>query len=98
MLSNALLDPQTEPHWKAGKLTRRHYPRLIRTFYQPIISELVAERHRQQMTQMDVNEIVGCADSLIAKWESGNRLPSLYFLLLWVEALGLDLKLEGEDE
>jgi DNA-binding XRE family transcriptional regulator len=100
MLSNALQRNPVEvpPHWKAGKLTRRHYPRLIRNFYQPIISKLISERKRQGLTQMDVNEIVGCTDSLIAKWESGNKLPSLYFLLLWIEALELDLRLEGEDE
>jgi len=51
----------------------------------------------QGMGQLDVNEMIGCADNLIAKWEVGMKVPSLYYLLLWCEALGYELKLERVD-
>ena len=84
-------------HWANTGHKRKHYPRLMRTFYEPLIRELVIQRKMQGMGQLDVNEMIGCADNLIAKWEVGMKVPSLYYLLLWCEALGYELKLERVD-
>lgn len=73
-------------------LSKQHYPRLIRSWYRPVIEELIAERIRQGLTQEEVNDMIGCADFLVNKWEAGLKLPSLYFMLLWCESLGMELQ------
>lgn len=77
--------------WQAGGVRAKHYPRLIRTFYQPMTERLKQERRRQGINQMELAMIIGCTPSLLAKWEAGIKLPSLYSLLLWSESLGYEL-------
>lgn len=79
------------------RMVREHYPRLIRQWYRPVIEELIVERHRCGYTQADIESMIGCAGSLVAKWEVGLKLPSLYHLLLWCEALGMELQPEKVD-
>ena len=76
---------------------RNHQTRLIRTWYRPIIEELIIERKRIGITQSDIERMIDCAPSLIAKYEAGLKLPSLYNLLLWCEALGMELQPQKVD-
>ena len=48
---------------------------------QQLLKELVAERHRQGMTQQDIADITGILPSNIARLESGGRVPTLVVLL-----------------
>ena len=59
----------------------------------PLINELIEERNRQKITQIELNERIGYTDSLGSRWECGDRSPSAFALFTWAEALGLELKL-----
>ena len=66
-----------------------------------IISELVAERHRQGMTQHDIADITGIQPSNLARLESGGRVPTLVVLQKYAAALGKHIELricDGEEE
>jgi ribosome-binding protein aMBF1 (putative translation factor) len=82
---------------RAAGFKRKHYPRLLRTFYRPTIERLITARQQQKLSVAEVNDMVGCADNLIAKYEAGLKMPSLYYLLLWCEALGVEMQLVDVD-
>lgn len=42
-----------------------------------IIKKLVEERHRQNMTQQEIADIMGVLPSNLARFESGSRIPTL---------------------
>ena len=44
------------------------------------------------MSQEQLSFEIGCAKSLIHKWEQYKRVPSGFMLGCWVEALGLQIK------
>jgi len=43
------------------------------------IRQLVEERHRQKMTQQEIADITGIKPSNMARFESGGRVPTLYW-------------------
>lgn len=66
-----------------------------------IIDELVAERHRQNMTQQEIANITGIMPSNLARFESGSRVPTLVVLQKYASALGkhIEIKIcDNEDE
>jgi len=66
-------------------------------FYRALIASLIEERHRQGITQERLCQIIGVSDGLVNKWESGVRLPSLFYFMCWCASLGLQLKTERTD-
>ena len=62
-----------------------------------IIKELVAERHRQGMTQQDISDITGILPSNIARLESGGRVPTLVVLQKYAAAVGKHIELKIMD-
>ena len=58
-----------------------------------IIKELVAERHRQRLTQQELADITGILPSNLARFESGTRIPTLIVLEKYAEALGKHIEL-----
>jgi len=69
-----------------------------RRFYDPIIKQLVEVRKQRGLRQEDVDELIGCAERLVSKWECRDRYPSAYFLLLWAQALGVTLAVHMEED
>lgn len=67
-----------------------------RRVYDPIIDHLVMIRQRRGLRQVDVDDMIGCAERLVSKWECRDRYPSAYFLLLWAQALGVTLTIREE--
>jgi DNA-binding XRE family transcriptional regulator len=65
---------------------------------QQLLKELVAERHRQGMTQQDIADITGILPSNIARLESGGRVPTLVVLLKYAAAVGKHVELRLTDE
>ena len=53
------------------------------------IGTLRQRRRDLDMVQADVDQSLGVADGLCAKWECGNRFPSAYNLHCWCDLLGL---------
>lgn len=62
-----------------------------------VIKELVEERHRQNMTQQEVSDIMGVLPSNHARFESGNRIPMLVVLEKYANALGKHIDIEITD-
>ena len=55
-------------------------------------SLLKEARRRRQLSQREVAEQLGVAESTYANWEQGRRDPSIADLLKLMEALNLDLR------
>jgi transcriptional regulator with XRE-family HTH domain len=72
--------------------------RLIsRAFYDPIIDQLIEARKQRGITQVELDDIIECAEKLVSKWECRERYPSSHYLALWASALGLRFNLEPDE-
>ncbi len=76
-----LADPETKKEF--DKLAPRY----------AVISELIAARIKNNMTQEDVAKRIGTKQSAIARLESGNINPSLEFLQKVAQSMGLHVSL-----
>lgn len=65
---------------------------LSRAFYDPIIDRLIEVRKQRGLTQVEVDDMIECAEKLVSKWECRDRYPSSHFLALWAQALGVKLQ------
>lgn len=81
-------------HSTAG---RRNYFAHARV-YDPLIRQLVEQRHKTGMTQAELNDRIGCTDGLLAKWEATICYPTAYHLMLWAEALKMTVTIQPEGE
>lgn len=77
-----LSNPKTKSEF--DKLTPRY----------AIISQLIAARIKNKMTQADVAKKVGTKQSAIARLESGNVNPSLEFLQKVASVMGYKVKVQ----
>jgi transcriptional regulator with XRE-family HTH domain len=68
------------------------------TFTSNLIKQFQKRRYELGLTQPEVDQRLGVASGLCAKWEIGNRKPTLFNAYCWAEALGCDIKLEIKDE
>ena len=59
-----------------------------------IIQALIEARHISGMTQKELSELTGIAQSDISKLENGSANPSLKTLQRLAEGMGMTLKLE----
>jgi len=55
-------------------------------------------RYDLGLTQPAVDQMIGVAPGLVAKWEIGNRKPTLFNAYCWAEALDCEIKLETKDD
>ena len=53
-----------------------------------IIQSLVEERNNQKMTQQELADITGIRSSNLARFEKGDRIPTLLMLEKYANALG----------
>jgi Helix-turn-helix len=63
-------------------------------FYRPIIEKLVARRHELGISQNELDMRIGVAFGHVGKWECGMRSPAPHSLMLWCQALGLEIELK----
>lgn len=66
-------------------------------FTSNLIKQFQERRYQLGLTQPEVDQIIGSATGLCAKWEIGNRKPTLFNAYCWAEALGCEIKLEVKD-
>ena len=59
-----------------------------RDFLSRMVSQLVARRREMRLPGLAVDDRIGCAEYLTAKWECGMRTPSAFNLMCWAQALG----------
>ena len=62
------------------------------------IRQLVEERHRQKMMQQEIADITGIKPSNIARFEIGERLPTLVVFEKYANALGKHIKIKICDD
>ena len=72
----------------AQKKQSEHWENVVRT--------LVCIRQDQGITQEVLADKIGCASTLVGKWESYHRVPSGFLLSCWVEALGAKIKIQQD--
>ena len=66
-------------------------------FFHPLLEQLKQRRIELGLTQMEVDGKLGVADRLVAKWECGLRIPTMYSFSLWAEGLEMDVILRPKD-
>lgn len=57
-------------------------------FNAAFIQAFVRRRKELGLSQMELDNRIGVAEGLVAKWESGSRRPTLYNAWCWAVALG----------
>ena len=63
-----------------------------------LIDQFVQLRKLRQISQDEVDNLMGNSDRQISKWECGFRTPRTFNLICWAEALDAELKLISNDE
>jgi DNA-binding transcriptional regulator YiaG len=59
------------------------------------VERLVEARHTLALSQEALAHKIGCASSLIHKWEQYKRLPSGFMFLCWLEALDCEIEIRS---
>ena len=74
--------------------TFSHYVNEIKVTdsYENLINQLVHRRNELGYSQEKLADRIGCASSLIHKWEQYKRVPSGFMLTCWLDALGAKIK------
>jgi len=63
-------------------------------FTKNLIQQFRSKRILLGYSQRDVDDIVGVSPGICAKWELGDRKPSLFLAYCWAEALEMNIVLE----
>ena len=71
---------------------------LIDDGYSDEVRQLRAIRESKNMSQKELDHIIGVTDGVVSKWENRHRLPQSYLFSCWVQALGGKLVIEVEDK
>lgn len=67
-------------------------------FLNNLVTKLVEQRHIRNLTQEELNAILGVTDRLLGKWEAGIRTPTVFHLICWGEALDLRLNFDPAND
>lgn len=71
-------------------------PRPVRRdilFAVDLIEQFRVKRLELGLSQLALDDRIGVASGMVAKWENGFRKPTLWNAFCWAEALGCQLKL-----
>ena len=64
-------------------------------FIANLIKQFTNRRNDLRIPQTELDDIIGCATGLVAKWETGNRKPTAFNLYCWAEALKCKITVEA---
>ena len=64
--------------------------------WEAVVRSLVQIRLQQGITQEVLADKIGCASTLVGKWESYHRVPSGFLLSCWAEALGAKIQIQHD--
>lgn len=67
-------------------------------FTSSLIKQFQSRRYQLGLTQPEIDQKIGVGTGLCAKWETGNRKPTLFNAYCWAEVLGCEIKLEVSDD
>jgi len=62
--------------------------------YERLVKILIDARFAQNLSQESLAHKIGCATSLIHKWETGKRIPSGFMLMCWLDALNCEIEIK----
>ena len=62
--------------------------------YDRLVKELIDARFEQSLSQESLAHKIGCASSLIHKWETHKRIPSGFMLMCWLDALEYEIQIK----
>jgi len=62
-------------------------------FHNQVIPQFVSLRKKRNISQLEMDEILGVAKGLVSKWVCGIRKPSGWLFCCWAEALGAEITL-----
>ncbi len=62
--------------------------------YERLVKELIDARFEQSLSQESLAHKIGCASSLIHKWETHKRIPSGFMLMCWLDALEYEIQIK----
>ncbi len=65
-------------------------------YYGELIAKLVSLRKARGLSQSDMDHRLGVSEGMVAKWETGARLPGAFFLMCWGQALNAKITIEGK--
>ena len=77
-----------------SQLTHYTEPKQNTTSWQEIVTSLVEIRKARGLSQEALAHEIGCASSLIHKWEQYKRVPSGFMFACWIDALQAQIKIE----
>lgn len=66
-------------------------------FVSSLIKQFQKRRYDLRLTQSEVDDRIGVTSGLVAKWEIGNRKPTMFNAYCWAEALNCEIRLEKKD-
>ena len=66
-------------------------------FVSSLIKQVQKRRYDLRLTQSEVDDRIGVTSGLVAKWEIGNRKPTMFNAYCWAEALNCEIRLEKKD-
>ena len=66
--------------------------------FNEVIRQLRALRELKQLSQPDLDHIIGVTEGVVQKCETDTRRPSSYLLSCWAKALGARITIEPDDE
>jgi DNA-binding transcriptional regulator YiaG len=72
-------------------LSRKPDSRHLSNPYSTLIDALVRRRRKMRISQQRLDNLIGCAEGLVGKWECGDRVPKPTSLLEWCQALRVQL-------
>lgn len=81
-----------------SQLTHYKEPKPNTTSWQQIVTSLIAIRKDKDMSQEALAHEIGCASSLIHKWEQCKRVPSGFMFACWIDALEAEIKIQIKEE
>lgn len=80
--------------------TLRKVPRLTSTlpsraemqFFEHLITSLASRRRELGLSQESLSQKLGASEGMVAKWETGHKMPSSFWLMCWCQALEVEVR------
>lgn len=66
--------------------------------YEDLMRRLIRRRESLRVTQRELDHELGVGDGQVAKWESFARLPSMFMMVCWCQALRVTLVPVGTED
>ena len=67
-------------------------------FHNQVIPQFVQLRKKLNISQLEMDEILGVAKGLVSKWECGIRKPSGWLFCCWAEALNAEIIIKQKEK